>query len=79
MPRGYLVSLGDFVLDNDDGIGGGYTFFTTDTVLGNGTWEWSGTYFGTTYTDETEPGVYYLSTDGAVYFVPDYGRVSSIT
>ncbi|MBU2944459.1 Hint domain-containing protein [Shimia thalassica] len=79
MPRGYLVSLGDFVLDNDDGIGGGYTFFTTDTVLGNGTWEWSGTYRGTTYTDQTEPGVYYLSTDGAVYFVPDYGRVSSIT
>lgn len=79
MPSGYLVTLGDYVLDNDDAIIEGWTSFDTDTNLGTGTWEWSGTWGGSTFTDESEPGVYYLGTDGNVYFVPDYGQVTTLT
>lgn len=80
MPNGYLVTLGaDLTLSTDDSITDPLTSFTTDTALGSGEWTFSGTYFGTTYTDEVEPGEYYLATDGNVYFVPDYGPVTTIT
>lgn len=79
MPNGYLVTLGDSSLDAGDIISGSIVSFTTATDLGAGQWTWSGTYSGTTYTNELEPGVYYEATDGNVYFVPDYGPVDTLT
>ena len=80
MPTGYLVSLGgNNALNGGDTISGGTVTFTTQTSLGSGQWVWSGTYAGTTYTNTTEPGQYYLATDGNVYFVPDYGPVDTLT
>lgn len=79
MPNGYLVSLGDSTLDNGDGISGSLITFTTDTVIGAGQWEWSGTWSGTTFTNEVEPGTYYLGTDGNTYFVPSFGPVDTLT
>lgn len=79
MPNGYLVSLGDANLGAGDSITDPIVSFTTATNLGAGQWTWSGTYNGTTYTNTQEPGVYYAATDGNVYFVPDYGPVSTIS
>ena len=79
MPSGYLVSLGDSALNSGDTISGGYTAFTTDQALGSGTWTWSGSSGGTTYTNETEPGTYALGDDGNVYFTPDAGPVGTIS
>lgn len=79
MPSGYLVQLGDGSLDVGDAIVDGLTTFATDTVLGNGQWIWSGTWSGTTFTDELEPGQYVLGTDGNVYFVPAFGPVDTLT
>lgn len=73
MPSGYLVQLGDGSLDHGDTITSTYASFTTDQNLGAGNWSWTGSHGGTPYTNELEPGVYYLATDGNVYFVPDYG------
>ncbi len=79
MPTGYLVSLDDNSLDAGDLIGGGAVTFTTASTIGTGTWQWSGTWGGTTYTNEEEPGTYYLATDGNVYFVPQFGLVDTLT
>lgn len=80
MPDGYLVSLGtNSALDAGDSIAGGLVTFTTATTIGAGQWEWSGTWSGTTFTNELEPGVYYEATDGNVYFVPDFGPVDTLT
>ncbi len=79
MPDGYLVQLGDGSLDPNDGIGGPLITFTTDTQLGAGQWIWSGTWNGQTFTNTSEPGVYFLATDGSVYFVPDFGPVTTIS
>lgn len=79
MPTGYQVTLGpDQTLTLDDDITDSWTTFTTDTYLGPGEWVWTGTYLGTEYYNELEPGDYYLGTDGNVYFVPDYGEVSTL-
>ncbi|MGB8621909.1 MAG: calcium-binding protein, partial [Paracoccaceae bacterium] len=78
MPQGYLVELGDSSLDPGDSITGDLTTFTTDTTLGSGTWEWSGTWNNQTFTNTSEPGTYYLGTDGNVYFEPDYGPVDTL-
>ncbi|OBY24982.1 Hint domain-containing protein [Leisingera sp. JC1] len=79
MPSGYLVQLGDGSLDHGDTITSTYSSFTTDQNLGAGNWSWSGTHGGTPYSNEVEPGVYYLATNGNVYFVPDYGPVDSVS
>ncbi len=80
MPSGYLVNLGsDGTLTLDDDIAGSYTSFTTDTYLGAGEWAWSGDWFGIDFYNELEPGGFYLGTDGNIYFVPDYGSVSTLT
>ncbi|MEP2532794.1 Hint domain-containing protein [Shimia sp.] len=79
MPSGYLVQLGNYSLDVSDTIVDPIVTFTTDTVIGAGNWEWSGTWSGITFTNEAEPGVYYAATDGNVYFVPDYGPVDTLT
>ena len=79
MPQGYLVSLGDNSLDTGDAISGAIITFATNTNLGSGNWVWSGTYGGQTYTNVSEPGTYYLATNGNVYFVPQYGPVNTIS
>ncbi|MBT8156131.1 Hint domain-containing protein [Epibacterium ulvae] len=79
MPQGYLVTLGDHSLDTGDSIGSSYTTFTSDSYLGSGTWSWSGTDDGVSYSDEVESGEYYATADGAVYFAPDFGAIDSLT
>jgi hypothetical protein len=80
MPDGYLVDLGaNGELDDGDVISGGLVTFTTATNLGAGSWSWTGTWSGTNFTNTQEPGVYYLATDGNVYFVPDFGPVDTLT
>ena len=83
MPSGYIVTLGDRSLDAGDAISGAFVAFTEDSAypagLGTGDWTWSGTVGGTTYTNEVEPGVYWLADDGSVYFVPDFGMVDTIS
>lgn len=83
MPTGYIVTLGDRSLDAGDAISGAFVAFTEDSAypagLGNGDWTWSGTVGGTGYTNEIEPGVYWLADDGSVYFVPEYGQVDTIS
>lgn len=83
MQTGYLVTLADSNLDSGDAIGGGAISFTADgsypTGLGAGQWTWTGEVGGTPYTNELEPGQYWLADDGDVYFVPDCGTVDFVT
>ncbi len=80
MAQGYLVSLGNAQLNSGDGISGYLVTFNSQTNLGNGSWTWSGTTAGGgTVTNQTANGVYYLGTDGSVYFVPNAGPVGSIS
>ncbi|SLN19496.1 Hint domain-containing protein [Pseudooctadecabacter jejudonensis] len=79
MPTGYLVTLGNGTLDDGDVISGGAIDFTTDEIIGNGSWVWSGTAGGQTFTNTEEPGEYILGTDGNVYFVPQFGPVDTLT
>ena len=79
MPTGYRVGLGNNALDAGDAISGAVVTFTTAQTIGTGNWIWSGTWNGTTYTNTAEPGTYYLGTDSFVYFVPQYGLVSTLT
>ncbi|MEX0304153.1 MAG: Hint domain-containing protein [Leisingera sp.] len=79
MPSGYLVQLGDGSLDHGDTITSTYASFTTDTNLGAGSWSWTGEHDDDDYTNEIETGVYYLATNGNVYFVPVLGPVDTLT
>lgn len=81
MPSGYLVSLGDGILNPSDPITGPLTDFTTADILGNGSWTWSGTWTGngTNYSNITDTGIYYLGTDGNTYFIPTNWFVDPIT
>ncbi|MEM6727546.1 MAG: Hint domain-containing protein [Pseudomonadota bacterium] len=79
MPNGYLVQLGDGRLDPGDSIVGPLVTFTTDIVVGEGDWVWSGTFGGQTYTNTSEPGTYELAQDGNIYFVPAFGPVDTLT
>lgn len=80
MPDGYLVSLGaNGALDDGDVVSGALSTFTTSQVLGSGSWSWNGTWNGQTFTNTQEPGVYHLASDGNVYFVPDFGPVTTLT
>ena len=77
--QGYLVQLGsDAVLTSDDRIVGPTITFTAASTIGTGSWTWSGTWNNTTYTNTTEPGTYYLGTDGNVYFVSNFGNVDTL-
>ncbi len=78
MPQGYLVTLGDNALDSGDSISGSNASFTTDTVIGSGSWTWSGWVGGVYYSNEVETGTYTLGTDGNVYFTSDYGPVDTL-
>ncbi len=80
MPFGYLVSLGaDNTLNATDVIAGAWTFFNTQTALGAGQWVFTGVDGGTTYTNEQEPGEFFVAEDGNVYFVPDFGEVDTLS
>lgn len=79
MPFGYLVSLGaDNTLNANDVISGAWLEFVTQTALGSGQWVFTGTDAGTLYTDEQEPGEFFVAEDGNVYFVPDFGEVDTL-
>lgn len=78
MPNGYRVFLGNNALDPGDSISGGLVSFTTQSIIGAGQWTWSGTYNGQNFVNAQEPGVYYLASDGFVYFVPDFGPVTTL-
>jgi len=66
-------------LDIGDGIVDPLTSFLIQEDLGAGDWIWSGTWNTQTFTNTSEPGQYYLATDGNVYFVPAFGPVATIT
>ncbi|WP_420859382.1 Hint domain-containing protein [Marivivens marinus] len=70
---GYLVTLGDGSLDNGDYISATQSNFTQDSIIGTGSWNWSGTWDGDGlfYSNINDTGTYYLGSDGNVYFVPD--------
>ncbi|MBU2992969.1 Hint domain-containing protein [Octadecabacter sp. 1_MG-2023] len=79
MPTGYLVTLGDGILDGGDAISGSQSTFTTSSTIGAGNWIWSGTYGGNSYNNIQDSGVYYEATDGNVYFIPDNYMITSGT
>ncbi|GAB5436513.1 Hint domain-containing protein [Falsiruegeria mediterranea] len=80
MPFGYLVSLGaDNTLNAADVISGAWTFFNDQTALGAGQWVFTGVDNGVTFTNEQEPGQFFVAEDGNVYFVPDFGEVDTLT
>ncbi|WP_299560682.1 Hint domain-containing protein [uncultured Sulfitobacter sp.] len=79
MPTGYLVTLGNGALGVGDIISGGTVNFTTASTIGSGQWQWTGAYNGQAYTNTLEPGTYYYATNGNVYFVPQYGSVTTLT
>ncbi|RYG89796.1 hypothetical protein EU803_16740 [Loktanella sp. IMCC34160] len=70
---GYLVTLGDGSLDSGDYISASQSNFTQDSIIGTGSWNWSGVWQGDGlfYSNINDTGVYYLGSDGNVYFVPD--------
>ena len=71
MAIGYLVTLGDGFLDSGDAISATQSNFTiSGTAIGTGSWVWTGTYGGVTYSNIPDTGTYYLGTDGNVYFQP---------
>ncbi|WP_420861582.1 Hint domain-containing protein [Algirhabdus cladophorae] len=80
MPNGYLVTLGDGVLDSGDVISGALITFTTSQTLGNGSWVWSGNWTGNGnyYSNISDTGTYFLATDGNTYFVPTNWTVDPI-
>lgn len=77
--QGYLVTLGDGTLDAGDAISGGVVEFTEDALVGTGEWSWSGTAGASTFEDAIEPGAYYTDASGNMYFVPDFGVVTTLT
>ena len=73
MPVGYLVSLGDAILDPGDAVTGSFLTFETDTSLGAGSVTFFNvTYNGTFFTEAFGNGTFILGTDGNVYFDPDF-------
>lgn len=82
MPSGYLVNLSDGTLDAGDTIGGAYTALVAASYypsgIGFGEWKWSGEQGGIPVPNQTGFGFYYISDDGAVYFVPEDGSVDQL-
>ncbi|MEP0565185.1 MAG: Hint domain-containing protein [Paracoccaceae bacterium] len=79
MPDGYRVTLGDGKLDVGDAITDPFVTFTTASIIGGGEWTITGVFAGSPFGPATEPGTYYLATDGFVYFEPAFGPVDSIS
>ncbi|MCE8008880.1 Hint domain-containing protein [Aestuariivita sp.] len=79
MPVGYLVDLGaNNALGSSDLISDPWTDFDSAEELGRGEWEFTGRDGGNNFSNEQEPGTYFLATDGQVYFVPDFGEVDRL-
>ena len=81
MPNGYLVTLGDSLLDVNDTIDASQVFLTVASTIGAGGWNWSGIWDGNGlfYSNINDTGVYYEGTDGSVYFIPDTWYTTSGT
>lgn len=81
MTVGYLVTLGDESLGTGDSIAVTQASFTITKTIGGGSWLWSGVREdnGSTYSEVTDTGTYYLGNDGNIYFVPDTWHISSGT
>ncbi|MFS4582940.1 Hint domain-containing protein [Phaeobacter sp. C3_T13_0] len=81
MPIGYLVVLGDGILDAGDVISGTQSTFDSVGTVGTGSWTWTGIYEGNGqfYSNVTDTGSYYIATDGNTYFVPDTWMTTSGT
>ncbi|WP_424978812.1 Hint domain-containing protein [Leisingera sp. S232] len=81
MPIGYLVTLGDGVLDVGDSITASQVSITSVGEIGTGDWNWSGILEddGLFYNNISDTGVYHLADDGNVYFVPDLWDITSGT
>ena len=80
MPFGYRVDLGaDNALGANDTIVDPWFDFDEAEELGAGQWIFTGTDGGSNFTNEVEPGTYFLGTDGFVYFVPSFGEVDTLT
>ena len=79
MPFGYLVNLGaDNALGVDDVISDPWTDFVSAQEIGAGQWVFTGRDGGQNFNNTLEPGIYYLATDGNVYFVPTFGEVDRL-
>lgn len=77
--KGYLVQLGNDQLGSGDPIVGPTIGFNSGSILGTGSWTWTGVYQnGVTYTNIQDTGTYHLGTDGNVYFVPSTWQVDDI-
>lgn len=72
MPSGFLVQLGDGVLDAGDSLSTTAQTFTVAETLGSGSSSWDCTYRGYEYNDVNVSGTYYLGSDGNVYFSNQY-------
>ncbi len=81
MPVGYLVVLGDGILDAGDSITVSQASFSSAGTIGAGEWTWSGIMEddGLYYENITDTGTYHLAEDGNVYFVPDLWDITSGT
>ena len=77
MPTGYLVTLGDGILNQGDTIVEGEITFTTGQILGAGEWLFKGRIDGQNYNNVVLDGTYYVGTDDNVYFVPDDSPVQN--
>lgn len=78
--QGYFVDLGsDGALSVGDTILGGGCYFQAASTIGAGNWMWSGASGPGSFTNEVEPGIYFLGTDGHTYFRPDFGTDLTIT
>lgn len=81
MALGYRVSLGsNGALGAGDTIFGARTGFNSSSVLGQGSWTWSGISAsdGLYYSNVTGNGTFHLASDGHVYFVPTGQNVSDL-
>ncbi|SEW20530.1 Hemolysin-type calcium-binding repeat-containing protein [Cognatiyoonia koreensis] len=77
--QGYLVRLGNDRLGSGDVIVGPTIGFNEQSVIGTGSWTWTGVWQnGTTYSNINDTGTYYLGTDGNVYFVPTTWQVDDV-
>jgi Ca2+-binding RTX toxin-like protein len=79
MAQGYLVDLADGQLNGNDAIALALIGFNPQTVLGSGSWTFSGIMDGQPVSNMTATGSYVLGTNGSVYFVPDAGPVDSLS
>ncbi|MGO4914895.1 Hint domain-containing protein [Pseudogemmobacter sp. W21_MBD1_M6] len=79
MATGYLVFLGNNVLNSNDPISTGSSEFSPTKLLGSGSWTYNYPYLVILTQTATEPGSYYLDAANNVYFVPNNPPASGFT